>query len=55
MSLLFQTAIGSSVFAALIGVPSTQTTERSTCVATGRVYATHAMRPDNTERNDDVK
>jgi len=55
MSLLFQTAIGSSVFAALTGVPSTQTTERSTCVATGRVYATHAMRPDNTERNDDVK
>jgi len=43
MSLLFQTAIGSSVFAALTGVPSTQTAERSTCVATSRVYATLAM------------
>jgi len=55
MSLLSQTATGSSVSAAHTGVPSTQTTERSTCVATGRVYATHAMRPDNNERNDDVK
>jgi len=36
--------IGSSVSAQRTRVPNTRTTERVTCVAIGRIYATHAMR-----------
>ena len=36
-------AIGSSVLVGIIGLPNTQTTERATSVAMGRICAMHAM------------
>jgi len=36
-------AIGSSVLLGIIGLPITQTTERATSVAMGRICAMHAM------------
>jgi len=38
-------SIGSSFFAGLTFVRNTQTTERATCVAIGRIYTTHTIQP----------
>jgi len=46
-------AIGSAVLAQFTCVSNTdtQTTERATRVAIGRIYAAHAMQPNNSEKS----
>jgi len=49
----FLEPIGSAVLAqfARVSNTDTQTTERATCVAIGRIYAAHSMQPNNSEKS----